>query len=75
MRDNPFVDNLPDERGLLKNICVKLNEADHENFQKFIKDLPIGLQNTVKNKVMMYREDTGVVNKTKMRTIYRVKQM
>lgn len=55
MRDNIFLSSLPDERALVKELCLKINQANHENFQKFIADLPIGIQNLVKNKLMMYR--------------------
>jgi hypothetical protein len=75
MRSNVFLSSLPDERVLLRDICTKLNETDHNNFQKFIIDLPIGIQNLVKYKILMYREDSAVSAKTKMRTIYKVKRM
>ena len=55
MKSNPFDDNLPDEKAMFKKICVYLNENDSTNFQSFIKNLPIALQNVVKNKVMLYK--------------------
>lgn len=58
---------------MLKDLCVKLNETDHNSFVKFVDGLPMGMQNLVKNKILMYKCDTGVANKKKMRTIYKVK--
>ncbi len=75
MKNNPFLHNMPDEKDMLKKICVSLNQNNHAEFQQFINNLPIGIQNLVKNKIMMYRNDTGAAHKTKMRTIYRVKKM
>lgn len=60
---------------MLKNICTTLNQNNHAEFQAFVNNLPIGIQNLVKHKIMMYRNDTGAAAKTKMRTIYKVKKI
>ena len=75
MRSNIFLSSLPDQTALIKDICLKVNEINHQNFERFIKDLPIGIQNLVKNKIMLYREDSAMAKKTKMRTIYKVKKI
>lgn len=67
-----FVDRLPDEKALFRDICIELNEVNHESFQNFIKSLPMGLQNLVRNKIMLYKETPGTT-RTKMRTIYKVR--
>lgn len=73
MKDNRFLTSLPDDRVMLRNLLATLKETDHENFVKFVNQLPIGIQNLIKNKIIMYREDTAVANKKKMRTIYKVR--
>lgn len=65
--------HLSDDREMLKNLCFKLNETDHNKFVKFVNELPIGIQNLVKNKIFLYKSDTAVANKKTMRTIYKVR--
>lgn len=71
-RDNIFVDSLPDERALFRDICIELKQMDQLRFERFVNDLPVGLQVFVKNKVMLYKGTPGT-SKTKMRTIFKVK--
>lgn len=74
MRDNPFLEKLPDECLLLRDVCHRINEQDREGFSRFLDSLPVGLQSLVKNKIYNYKQGYKSQPNKKLRTIVKVRR-
>ena len=74
MGNNDFYSELPDECVLMRDVCQKVNTGNPAGLLKFVNDLPIGLQNLLKDKLYNYKEGYKNENTKKLRRIVKVRQ-
>lgn len=62
---------IPNELILMRDVCQNLNKGDSDSFRKFVSELPISLQNMVKNKLYFYSSSNGL----SLKTILKIKKI